>query len=283
MKTIKSHLLLKILSLLIFLLLPSSIHSQLVIIYTVDRDDYNLENIKSEILTQEEAETEYRTIVLVYDSHREEIIGGWGSYKTKCPTKEDFRQIIDNAVMDLYNGIWRIRCTEINPKNKGFDGILGLRWGMPMTDALAHLHSMSFTNVKQLDETHLTILDDVFWNGRRFDFFRLGYMVSNKQNKYLCDLVFARLCNNAQEAKQIRDSIAQAFIIEFGSENVEEEIDENGFKKYTVFQETKSEIKISRINLYIGKADGVYATCLYYYGWFEASQVIENDNNINNL
>lgn len=102
-------------------------------------------------------------------------------------------------------------------------------------------------------------------------------MVSNKQNKYLCDLSFTRFCNSAQEAKQIRESIAGAFIMEFSRDNVKEEIDENGFKKYTVWQEVGSEIKVSRINLFVGKVDGIYATCLSYNGWLEASQVIENE------
>ena len=273
------HFMYKIKKLIILLIhfVPMYIYSQNVTVYVVDRDDYELSNLKTEIAPQNEIGVDFNTLILVYDRYRDEIIGGWGSYRKFRPSNKEFKKIIDDAVMDLYNGVYRIRCDEINPKNKGYDGILGLRWGMPMAEALAHLHSMSFTNVKQADAEHLMVIDDVFWNGIRFDCIRLGYMVSNKQNKYLCDLSFTRFCNNAQEAKQIRESIAGVFIMEFGRENVKEEIDENGFKKYTVWQEIESEIKISRINLFIGTADAVYATCLSYNGWSEASKMITNE------
>ena len=267
----------KKLAILLIYFIPMYIYSQNVTVYVVDRDDYEFSNLKTEIVPQKEIGVDFNTLVLVYDRYRDEIIGGWGSYRKFRPSNKEFKQIIDDTVMDLYDGVYRIRCTEINPKDKGYDGILGLRWGIPITQALAHLRSMSLTNVKQADAEHLIILNDVFWNGTRFDCIRLGYMVSNKQNKYLCDLSFTRICNNAQEAKQIRDSIAGIFIIEFSKENVKEEIDENGFKKYTVWQEIGPGIKISRIDLFVGKVDGVYATCLSYNGWSEASQVIANE------
>lgn len=267
----------KRLIIILILFIPMYIYSQNVTVYVVDRDDYDFSNLKIEIAPQNEVGVDFNTLVLVYDRYRDEVIGGWGSYRKFRPSNKEFKQIIDDAVMDLYNGIYRIRCTEISPKNKGYDGILGLRWGMPIAEALEHLHSMSLTNVEQADAEHLIILDNVFWNGIRFDCIRLGYMVSNKQNKYLCDLSFTRFCNSAQEAKQIRESIAGAFIMEFSRENIKEEIDENGFKKYTVWQEIGSEIKVSRINLFVGKVDGIYATCLSYNGWREASQVIENE------
>lgn len=267
----------KRLIIILIFFVPMYIYSQNVTVYVVDRDDYDFSNLKIEIAPQNEVGVDFNTLVLVYDRYRDEVIGGWGSYRKFRPSNKEFKQIIDDAVMDLYNGIYRIRCTEINPKNKGYDGILGLRWGMPIAEALEHLHSMSLTNVEQADAEHLIILDNVFWNGVRFDCIHLGYMVSNKQNKYLCDLSFTRFCNSAQEAKQIRESIAGAFIMEFSRDNVKEEIDENGFKKYTVWQEVGSEIKVSRINLFVGKVDGIYATCLSYNGCLEASQVIENE------
>ena len=257
--------------------MPVIAFSQNVTIYIVDRDDFDFSDVQKTVTSQKEAETDYKTLVLVYDSYREEVIGGWGSYEDRKPTNKEFKKIVNDAIMDLYNGVYRIRCTEINPKDKGYDGILGLRWGMPMTEALAHLRSMSLTNVEQADAEHLIIFNDVFWYGTRFDCIRLGYMVSNKQNKCLCDLSFTRLCNNAQEAKQIRDAIARVFIMKFGRENIKEEIDENGFKKYTVWQEIGPEFKVSRINLFVGKANGAYATCILYNGWIEASQVIENE------
>lgn len=268
----------KKLIILLFYFVPMYIYSQNVTVYTVDRDDSKLENIKTEVFSQKEAQVDFNTLVLVYDRYRDEIIGGWGSYRKDRPSNTEFKQIINDAIMDLYNGIWRIRCTEINPKNKGFDGILGLRWGMSMTDALAHLRTMSLTNVVPGDDEHIHIMNDVYWDGVKFDVIRLGYLVSNAQQKILDDLSFIRFCNDAQEAKRIRDSMAGIFIARFGKENVTEDIDGNGFKCYTVYQEIYPEVSVSRIKLFIGKVNGVYATCLSYNGWIEASQVAEIEN-----
>ena len=261
---------------LLILFIPISVYSQDVVVYIVDRDDYEFNNIKTKNVSQKEANVDFNTLVMVYDSYRDEIIGGWGSYRKIRPSNKEFKKIIDDAVMDLYHGIRRIRCTEIAPWNKGFDGILGLRWGMSMSEALAHLRTMSLTNVLQNDDESISIVDEVYWYGTRFDAIRLGYVVSNNQNRILSDLSFTRFCNNAQEAKRIRESIAGALIMKFGRENVKEEIDENRFKKYSVWQKIWSEIRTSRIELFVGTADGVYATCLYYNGWSEASQVMEN-------
>lgn len=269
---------LKFLIIIFFLFLSKNTYSQSVTVYIVDRDDIELKNIETKIVSQEEAETEYSTLVLVYDKYREEIIGGWGSYQTKRPTKSEFKQIINNAVMDLYNNIKQIRCTEINPKNAKYDGVLGLRWGMNINDALSHLNTMSLSDVHQADDDHLIILNSVFWNGVKFDFIRLGYMVSNKQKSYLSEIDFTQLCKNSQEAKKIRDSISSSLYQDFGKENISEDIDENGFKKYTVYQEVSDGVKTGRIFLFIGKVDKTYAVCLSYEGWTEASENVINDN-----
>lgn len=269
---------LKFLIVIFFLFFSKTIYSQSVTIYIVDRDDFELKNIETRVVSQEEAETEYHTLVLVYDSFRKEIIGGWGSYQTKRPTNNEFKEIIDNAVMDLYNDTKQIRCTEINPKNAKYDGILGLRWGMSITDALLHLDTMSLSNVHQSDNERLTILNTVYWNSVKFNFIQLGYFVSNKQKLYLSDIDFVRLCEESQEAKNIRDSISFSLCQDFGKENVSEAIDEDGFKRYTVFQEVRDGVKMSRIYLYIVKLDKTYAVCLSYKGWVEATEVVLNEN-----
>ena len=56
------------------------------------------------------------------------------------------------------------------------------------------------------------------------------------------------------------------------------DIDENGFKRYTVYQEISDGAKMSRISLFIGKIDKTYAVCLSYKGWTEASEIVMNDN-----
>lgn len=122
----------KKLIILLLQLIPMYVYSQNVTVYVVDRDDFDFKNIEVKVVTQKEAQVDFNTLVLVYDRYRDEVIGGYGSYKNYRPSNKELKKIIDDAVLDLYNGVFRIRCTEMNPKNKGFDGILGLRWGMPM-------------------------------------------------------------------------------------------------------------------------------------------------------
>lgn len=236
-------------------------------LYFVDRDDHEL-NIIHQIVPQKETETEYKTIVLVYDRYRDEIIGGRGSYKNKRPTKAELKQIINDAIMDLYDGNPHIRCNENHPH---FDGILGLHWGMEIEDAIIHLKTMSLNNVVHIGEDNsILILNEVYWNGVKFDNLHLSYFVSNEQKRYLGDIGFSRTYKSSSEAKKLRDNIYASLCYEFGKENIEESIDQNGFKSYLVFQDF-GKMQSSRINLHITKSNGLYSVVLTYYGWMEVA------------
>lgn len=278
MNSFTNHLFFNFFTVIFFLFFSKTACSQSVTVYIVDRDDSELKNIETKIISQEEAKTEYSTLVLVHDKYKKEIIGGWGSYHTKYPTKKEIKQIIDNAVIDLYNNRKQIRSTKITLQNAKYDGILGLTWGMDLNDALSHLNTMSLSDVHQADDEHLIILNSVFWNGIKFDVIRLGYMVSNKQKPYLSEIGFTRFCENSQEAKKIRDLISFSLYQDFGKDNISETIDENGFKRYTIYQKISDDIKISRISLFIGQGDKTYGVCLLYNGWTEALESVMNDN-----
>lgn len=245
-----------------------------VTIYYVDRDDYELDNITYDIIPQKDADTEYKTMVLVYDRFRDEIIGGSGSYSDTPPTNAEFKEIINNAIMDLYNGKRQIRCSEAHPL---FDGILGLYWGMNIEHALNHLKSMALTNVHQVpNKESLLIINEVYWNGMKFDFLNLSYMVSNKQKKYLGEISFCHILNSSTEAKNFRNNIYRSISQEFDKEDIQGSLNQDGFKSFTIYQKI-GKIKFGRININITKLDGNYVVSLKYNGWMDISPLIIND------
>lgn len=72
--------------------------------YTVDRDDYNLTNIKT---SQRRIDTmnidqDYKCVVEVYDRYRKEIIDAQGLYNTSMPTNQQIKNIINTGVQNLY-------------------------------------------------------------------------------------------------------------------------------------------------------------------------------------
>ena len=83
---------LKSLIIIFFLFFSKTIYSQSVTIYIVDRDDFELKNIETRVVSQEEADTEYHTLVLVYDSFRKEFL--------KLQAKEARQEILNNINWD---------------------------------------------------------------------------------------------------------------------------------------------------------------------------------------
>lgn len=72
--------------------------------YTVDRDDYNLTDIKT---SQRRIDTmnidqDYKCVVEVYDRYRKEIIDAQGLYNTSMPTNQQIKNIINTGVQNLY-------------------------------------------------------------------------------------------------------------------------------------------------------------------------------------
>ena len=102
----------KRLIIILIFFVPMYIYSQNVTVYVVDRDDYDFSNLKIEIAPQNEVGGDFNTLVLVYDRYRDEVRGGWGSYRKFRPSNKEFKQIMDDAVMDLYNGIYIMEFIE---------------------------------------------------------------------------------------------------------------------------------------------------------------------------
>ena len=268
---------------LLFLLItvPVIAFSQNVTIYLVDRDDFDFSDVQITVKSQKEAETDFKTLVLVYDSYRKEVIGGWGSYENMKPTNEELKKIVNDAILDMYNGKHQIRYSERHNSSatSPFDGILGLRWGMKIESAVNQLQKMGLSPWRQNGDNSIVCIHKTSWNGILYDAVWLDYMTSNKQNKYLFTINFMKILDNASSAKSTRDSIAIGLTLKYGAKAVKEEIDDNGFKSYTVYEEIGREIKsISRIQLFISADSDGYVVILAYYGAIEASKMVIKDN-----
>lgn len=88
-----------------FIILCISVDAQKVIpFYTIDRDDYELKDIK---ISQRRIDTmnidqDYKCIIEVYDHYRKEIIDAQGLYNTSTPTDQQIKDIINTGVQNLY-------------------------------------------------------------------------------------------------------------------------------------------------------------------------------------
>lgn len=257
-----------------------AIKAQTVTVYIVDRDDYNFSKVQTKVLTQEEAETDLRTIVLVHDSYRKEVIGGWGSYIHKEREELNLKKIVEDAIQDLYDGKNELRIENkpnVNSDDSRFDGILGLRWGCMLEEAISKLRTIGISDYEHTDRA-IYYAREIFWEGITYDMLRLEYMTSNKQRKYLTSIRFVKILKTVSEAKKIRESIANLLKFNFGTDNVESSIDETGFQKYTI-RKKKTNFSFNAIELDIRNMGNIYVVSLLYQDVFPACDHINQDNN----
>lgn len=273
----------KILLFLFVITIQSVAYSQNVTIYTVDRDDYTFSEVHKRVVPKEECEFDYKTVVLVYDRYLKEIIGGWGSYENIVPTSKDFRKIIDDAVFDMYCGKRRIRSDErcnVPSSDSPFDNILGLRWGMKLDLAVKSLYDLGLFDWEESDDNSILCIHKTAWNGVTYDAVRLNYQISNKQIKYLDGLIFMKMFTDVNKAKSMCENLASEFKEKYVDKLIKEEINEEGFKGYTVYEQISEEKSMSRVIVGVTQAtDMFYAVVLTYCGWIEAARMVYNDNN----
>lgn len=185
-----------------------------------------------------------------------------------------FAQMDEDNVGDIVEGNHR---GIVNSEKSLFDGILGLRWGMRMEDALEHLCSMLPIDSISTDDEAVFIPNTVYWNNIRYDFVRVGYLVSNLQREYLSEICFYKGCGSSKEAKEVRESIMSYFRRRIDADDIEEKIGDDGFKEYLIYQRRSSEVGMSRIRLDIVKMSDSYVVCLSYGGWLEAAKKVACD------
>lgn len=258
----------------LFLFMANEVFSQNVTVYTVCTDDSDFSNVTQTTITQEEAETDYKTLILVYDNDRKEIIGGLGSYFNMIPTKEELKKVVNDAVQNSSKETPQTQSKIEKVFRDPYNKVLGLSWGMTIENAIDELEKIGLFSWRQVADDKIMYVQKVAWEGTFYGAVRLSYFTSNKQNKYLWGIEFMKICNNAEEAKRLRDEIKIGLSIKYGNEMMEEEVGENKFKYYMFFDSFGT----TRINLHIGKSPDRYAVILWYKGLLKASEYVRKDN-----
>ena len=239
-------------------------NSTKVTIYSIDKYDYDCSDVNRSVISQDAANTSYKTMVLIYDGNKN--IAKWGTNEDKVLSNIDLRKIVDNAVADI---------KKIDP----FDGVLGLRWGMNLELAKSELKPLGLSSWMQLNDNAIMCTYKTSWMGIVYNSVRLGYYISNKQNKYLHNIAFIKLYDNFFDAKLAMEEIAGTLKIKYGEGAVRENIGKNN--GYIVFQNINM-IEVSRIKLYVTKmnSDFPYEAMLFliYDDFEKASSLVEKDN-----
>ena len=205
-------------------------------VYIVDRDDYEFKNVEYRLSSTEEFRTDYKTLVLVYDRYRDEILGGRGFYEKRYPSKDEFRKIINDVVVESYlrsDGILIDSPDDSN--NRSLKSIFGLYWGMPLLEALNHLKKKSLNNIVKWDDDSYVIVNSVEFFGLRCDFFRLTFDDSPYKGKILSAMDFVQIVDSASLAKKTRENVCNFLRKEYDKNNIIETVNSNGFKEYTFY------------------------------------------------
>lgn len=246
--------------LIVILLLPISLLAHKVNVYIVDRDDYEFKNVEFRSSESVELGTDFKTLVLVYDRYRKEIISGWGSYEYKRPSNEEFKKIVKDAIFDSYNGEFRIRSSQ--PKKISISKGIGLYWGMTMDDAFRNLKAFSFDFTYQDDETHIMCAHELEAFGIKFDFFRVGFF--NKRN--LSNIHYVKIVPTVSEAKKTRDELYASISTKYSKERIKKKIDSDGFRSYSFTTEYEGN-PFTEIFLEIVKFMDGYAVSVLHDGY----------------
>ncbi len=247
-----------------------------VTVYYVDRDDYSFENVIVEYSTQNELDVDYNTVVFVCDRNRNEVIDGVGFYSTNRPSKALLKEIVDEAVQNLYK---HTQFKKYKTRKSLFEGILNLAWNMPLEQATEHLKGYGITVWSPLNDNSIVCFHDIYWDGFLYKSVVLEYSVSNDQQKRLSAIKMIRFFDNQpNEAKEFRDRISRFLKTKFGENRVVSEVASNGFKNYQVFDKLDEKYYVGRIVLDIIKNGKLYAVQIKYSSMENAcKEILEND------
>ncbi len=243
-----------------------------IVCYTIYTNNYSFVDAQKVNITQEDLRNmgikeNYKTFIIVIDNQSQKTIDTKGYYENKFFDSTDLKEYVDNKYY------------KIRPE--AFDNILGLQWGMEIEDAIQKLKEIRLYSWKQVSPTEIIYANTIAWDGNLFDMVKLTYFISNKQNKYLSQIGFLKICDNAEKAKALRESIAFSLQHKYGEEAIQEEIGDNKFKAYTIMGRSSVVGNYSRINVVINpdKISNECGVVLWYYGIFEAHAKVASDNN----
>lgn len=160
------------------------------------------------------------------------------------------------------------------------DGILGLHWGMKIEEAINELKKIGLTN--WIDDAFVN-KDGTRWidygqkiscDGILYDQMSLGYLTSNKQNKYLSCISLEKEHNSEEDADYSLRLIADKWEDKYGAKaNIE--IDESS--RTTTLAIYDGEYSLSTLPRLIAVKIGTLIV-VYYIGRLEAMHIVDMDD-----
>lgn len=163
---------------------------------------------------------------------------------------------------------------------KPIDGILGLHWGMGLEEAIDELEKIGLTN--WIDDAFVN-KDGTRWidygqkiscDGILYDQMSLGYLTSNKQNKYLSCILLHKEHNSEENADYSLRLIADKWEDKYGAKaNIE--IDESS--RTTTLAIYDGEYSLSTLPRLIAAKIGTLIV-VYYIGRLEAMRIVDMDD-----
>ena len=164
---------------------------------------------------------------------------------------------------------------------KPIDGILGLHWGMGLEEAIDELEKIGLTNwidtdIVNKDGTRfINYRQKISCDGILYDGMYLGYLTSNKQNKYLNQIFLHKTHNSEEDADFSLKLIADKWEDKYGAKaNIE--IDESSGT--TTFAIYDGEYSTSTSPRLIAKKDSTLIIYVYYMGFLEATRIVDMDD-----
>lgn len=161
------------------------------------------------------------------------------------------------------------------------DGILGLHWGMKIEEAINELEKIGLTNWTDIDNASIDGTrfikygQKISCDGILYDGMFLCYLTSNKQNKYLSNIILYKEHNSEEDADFSLKLIADKWEDKYGAKaNIE--IDESSGT--TTFAIYDGEYSTSTSPRLIAKKDSTLIIYVYYMGFLEATRIIDMDD-----
>lgn len=164
---------------------------------------------------------------------------------------------------------------------KPIDGILGLHWGMKIEEATNEFEKIGLTNWTDIDNASkdgtrfIEYGQKISCDGILYDGMFLCYLTSNKQNKYLSNIILYKGHNSEEDADFSLKLIADKWEDKYGAKaNIE--IDESSGT--TIFAIYDGEYSTSTSPRLIAKKDSTLIIYVYYMGFLEAMRIVDMDD-----
>lgn len=158
----------------------------------------------------------------------------------------------------------------------------GIPWASTHTTVISRMKELGYVKYHDtLDDDEGLIYLNVIKDGVKFDGVRFKFIVSNRRNYYLSEIIFGKALSDLAEAEAQMKSIGVGLsMLSKQHENAKFEIrkDDAGLDNYVVLEENGG-YNVNRINLYIQYSKELgYCVMLVYNGILAAGLKVREEN-----